>query len=102
MKTFNEIVTMDDRVYYQSMYTVMNDVSDDPIFSRSYRYIKSLSGDNDGLVSTYSASWGDNVIKIADGISHEQIIDQNRKKASAMVIPNIYQGIVRGLSDKGF
>jgi triacylglycerol lipase len=102
MKTFNEIVTMDDRVYYQSLYTVMNDVSDDPMFSRSYRYIKSLSGDNDGLVSTYSASWGDNAIKIADGISHEQIIDHNRKKASAMVIPHIYQGIVRGLSEQGF
>jgi triacylglycerol lipase len=101
MKTFNETVTMDDRVYYQSMYTVMNDVSDDPVFSRSYQYIKSVSGDNDGLVSAYSASWGDNVIKIGGGISHEQIIDQNRKKTSTIDIPNIYLGIVKELSEKG-
>jgi len=102
MKEFNEKVIMDDRVYYQSMYTVMNNAFDDTMFFSSYRYIKSVSGDNDGVVSEYSARWGDNVVKIGSRISHAEILDVKRRKISSMDIPDIYLNIVRGLAEKGF
>ena len=102
MSEFNATVTMDSRVYYQSIYSTIHDPSDDPQFSRSYAHIKNVSGDNDGLVSEKSASWGYNIIKIPDNISHEQIIDHGRKKIPEMIIPNIYLEIVIGLGRLGF
>jgi triacylglycerol lipase len=103
MKKFNENVIMDRRVYYQSVYSVMDNSFDDLMFYYSHQYIKKISGDNDGLVSEYSAKWGDNVIKIAGGISHAEIVDFNKKKKiSGIYIPDIYLNIVTELSEMGF
>jgi len=103
MKEFNERTGADKRVYYQSLYSTMNDPSDDAFFSISYNYIKKFVGDNDGLVSEYSACWGENSRKIGNGISHEQIIDHHRRrKTAAMNIPGIYLDIVNDLGNKGF
>ena len=102
MREFNEKVIRDDRVYYQSMYTVMNNPFDDSMFFSSYRYIKNISGDNDGVVSEYSARWGDNVIKIGSGISHAEILDIKGIKISRIDIPDIYLNIVRDLAGKGY
>jgi triacylglycerol lipase len=102
MEEFNRIVTMDDRVYYQSIYSIMNNAKDDLLFSSSYNYIIKEIGENDGLVSEYSARWGNNITKIEGGISHAQIIDIMRKERFDMKIPNIYLRIVNDLGNKGF
>ena len=103
MKKFNEKVTMDDRVYYWCIYSTMNKPSDDALLSGIYRYLKRTAGENDGIVSEWSARWGNNISKIEGGISHAYIIDYNkRKKLSSTVIPDLYFGIVNELSKKGF
>jgi triacylglycerol lipase len=102
MKIFNEEIVMDKRVYYQSIYSVIENPFDDFIYFESYWYIKSVNGDNDGIVSEYSARWGDNIIKIEGGISHTEIVDIRRKEISGRNIPDIYIRIVNGLSERGF
>jgi triacylglycerol lipase len=102
MNEFNRIVTMDNRVYYQSIYSTMNNASDDLLFAASYKYIKKEIGENDGLVSEYSARWGYNITKVEGGISHAKIIDFMGKDLIDMKIPNIYLRIVNDLSNKGF
>jgi triacylglycerol lipase len=102
MKKFNDNVLMDDRVHYQSFYTVMKDSFDDVLFLFSYRKIKKISGDNDGFVSESTAKWGNNSIKIEGGISHAEILDFKMKKISGINIPGIYVEIVNELSRKGF
>ena len=102
MHKFNDDVLMDDRVYYQSMYTTMKNSFDDPMFYYSHRYIQKISGDNDGFVSEYSAQWGNNSVKIEGGISHADILDCKMKKISGIHIPDIYTKIVHALSEKGF
>jgi len=101
LKEFNKNVTPDDRVYYQSVYSVMNKPSDDPLFSRSYKYMKKLEGANDGLVSENSARWGDNITKVDSGLSHGQIADYE-KDSNDMSILNIYLRIVNDLKNRGF
>ena len=102
MKAFNAKVHMDDRVYCQSLYTTMRHAMDDFMFCYSHLYIKSVCGENDGVVSARSATWGNNVTKIADGISHAEIVDYKRKKISGVHIPDIYMGIAEGLSKREF
>jgi len=101
MQKFNDDVSMDGRVHYQSMYTVMKDSSDDPMFFYCHRYIQKISGDNDGFVSEYSAQWG-NYVKIEGGISHAESFDIMMKEKPGLNIPGIYKNIVYGLSEKGF
>ncbi|GHT91300.1 hypothetical protein FACS1894140_1650 [Spirochaetia bacterium] len=102
MKQFNETVEMDPRVYYQSMYTTMNNSFDELMFFYTYRYIDKISGRNDGVVSKKSAEWGNNIIEIKGGISHIEIIDFKKRKISGIDIPSIYVGIVNELGKKGF
>jgi triacylglycerol lipase len=102
MKEFNESIGMNDKVYYQSLYTTMKNSLDDLMFFYSHRYLKSIRGENDGFVCEYSAKWGKNVIKIQGGISHAEILDYKRKKISGINIPNIYVKLVDMLSKKGF
>jgi len=102
MREFNENIGMDNKVYYQSIYTTMRNSFDDMMFFYSYWYIKILTGDNDGIVSEYSAKWGDNITKIEGGISHAEIIDYKKRKISGIDIPDIYIKIISGLSEKGF
>jgi triacylglycerol lipase len=102
MKEFNEKITMDNRVFYQSMYTTMNNAFDDLAFFYTYLYINKISGKNDGLVSENSAKWGNNIIKIENGISHAEILDVKNKKISSMNIPDIYVKIAEDLSKNNF
>jgi len=102
MKEFNETVGIDDRAYYQSLYTTMRNSFDDLMFFYSHWYLKSISGENDGIVSAYSAKWGNNVTKIDGGISHAEIIDYKRKNISGVNIPAVYVKIIEGLSEKEF
>ena len=102
MKEFNEKTGMDARVYYQSLYTTMKNSLDDLMFFYSYRYLKSVSGENDGVVSECSAKWGTNVIKIEGGISHAEVVDYKMKDISGINIPSIYLKIAAELGKKGF
>jgi len=102
MKIFNNQILPDNRVYYQSIYSTMKNAFDDLLFFHSYRYIKKISGDNDGFVSEASAKWGNNITKIEGGISHAEILDYNMRKLSGINIPEIYKEIVTGLSKMGF
>jgi len=102
MKEFNEKVIMDTRVFYQSLYTTIDNSFNDLTMVSGYWYLKTVSGDNDGLVSEYSARWGNNPQKIANGISHMDILDVKRQKISGIDIPDIYLDIVHDLAQKGF
>ena len=102
MKKFNEKIVMDSRVFYQSLYTTMNNASDDWMFFFSYLYVKKISGKNDGIVSEQSAQWGDNHRKIEDGISHAEIVDYKKKAISGKNIPDIYVKIAKELCEKNF
>ena len=102
MEEFNKNVHIDSSVYFQSLYTTMNDPRDEPILSNSYLYIKKTSGDNDGLVSEVSAKWGNITRKIHSGISHIEVIDIKKRTISGISIPGIYVDIVRDLQEKGF
>jgi triacylglycerol lipase len=102
MKKFNNDVLMDGRVHYQCIYSTMKYPLDDLLFYHSHRYIRKIRGDNDGLVSEYSAKWGDNITKIEGGISHAEILDYNMRKKSGINIPEIYRKIVNELSERGF
>jgi len=102
MREFNETVGMDSRVYYQSLYTTIDNTFNDLMVVSGYLYIKSVRGENDGLVSEYSATWGGNSRKIGSGISHADILDYRRQKISEIDIPSIYVDIVHDLAEKGF
>ena len=102
MKDFNQKITMDSRVFYQSWYTTMNNAADDKMFLHTYPYIKEISGDNDGLVSEHSAQWGDNITKIAGAISHAEILDYKAKEISGIHIPDIYVQMAKELSAQHF
>jgi len=102
MKEFNQTITMDNRVFYQSLYSLMNKATDDLMFFNSYRYIKKISGENDGLVSESSAKWGKNINKIEGRISHADILDLKSRKISGIHIPGIYVNIAEGLRGNNF
>jgi len=102
MKEFNEEVVMDPRVYFQSLYTTIDNKFNTLMSVSGYLYLKSVSGENDGVVSEYSARWGGNPRKIASGVSHADIIDYKREKVSGIDIPDIYLDIAHDLAERGF
>jgi len=102
MRKFNAKIPMDSNIYYQSLYSTMDNASGEKILSSAYAYIKEISGENDGLVSVNAAQWGDNVAQIASGISHAEILDYKTKEIAGVHIPDIYVNIVQGLSNRHF
>lgn len=102
MGEFNAHIRMDKGVYYQSLYTTMRNSFDDLMFFYSHRYIKKTRGENDGVVSAHSADWGNRVVKMADGVSHAEIVDYKRKTISGLHIPALYIQIADALGKKGF
>ena len=102
MKKFNETIPMDTNVFYQSLYTTIEDAADIKIFPYTYAYIYKISGKNDGLVSECSAQWGNNITKIEGGISHVGILDYRSKEISGINIPGIYLKMAEGLSNNNF
>ncbi|MDR0304208.1 MAG: hypothetical protein LBH98_05490 [Chitinispirillales bacterium] len=102
MKEFNAHVIMNDKVYFQSLYTTLKNSSDDLLYFFSHRYLKRISGENDGIVSENCAIYGKNAVKIEGSISHSEILDIKRRKISGINIPDIYVKIVEDLVEKGF
>jgi len=101
LKEFNEIVTMDERVYYQSIYSSMKNPFDDIFFFYTFLYIKRLGGANDGLVSETSARWSPNYLKLYN-ISHTEITDLKMRKISGVNIPDVFLSLIKDLGEKGF
>ena len=102
MKKFNRDIVLDKKVYHQSFYTTMKNAFDDVMFFYSYLYLKKTAGKNDGVVSARSAEWGDNIVHLANGVSHGEILDLKMKTVSGIHIPGLYLDIIKNLEKKGF
>jgi triacylglycerol lipase len=100
MRKFNQKITTDNKVFYQSLYTTIDDAFGINMFPYTYSYIRKTSGKNDGLVSECSAQWGDNTAKIEGGISHMGILGIEGK--TGVNIPGIYVRMAQGLSKRHF
>lgn len=101
MEEFNRNNPNQEGVYYSSCCSILRNCYDDLSYLLTYRYIKGVSGDNDGIVSAQSAKWGDNFC-IIKGASHAEITDMKRKNISGLNIPGEYLKIIDHLASKGF
>lgn len=102
---FNENVPDCPNVYYQSYASRMKGALSDPLLSIPYCMIRPLEGDNDGLVSTASARWGEFRGIIQNdrhrGISHGDMIDLKREDYKGFDVVECYVGIVAELAERG-
>lgn len=93
-------------IYYNSYHSVMHTAFDDPAYYFSFKYLKKMAGENDGVVSLQSAHWGEDFHLIhgkhKSGISHSEIVDIKKKDISGIDIPGEYLKIVQKLSLKGY
>lgn len=105
-REFNKAVPDVPGVYYQSYASKMHDCFSDPLLWIPYCMIKPLEGDNDGLVSTESAKWGEFrtvfVSRGHRGISHGDMIDLKREDYKGFDVVECYVQIVSDLVEKGF
>ena len=104
---FNDKVKDAPGVYYQSYMSVMKGFFSDSLLCIPYFFIKRCGEpDNDGLVSTDSAKWGEfrSVIRnrYRRGISHGDIIDLKREDYKGFDVRETYVQIVSELREKGF
>jgi triacylglycerol lipase len=93
-------------VYYQSYMTMMKGPKSDPMLALTYLLVKSLEGDNDGLVSLPSAEWGNFrgvlVSGTKRGISHGDVIDLKRADYRGFDVTEAYVKMAAELKEKGF
>ncbi len=105
MELFNQENLDSPEVYYQSFSTIMHKETDDLSSLLTYRYIKKITGENDGVVSTWSAKLG-KTYELIDGktrgISHPEIVDIKKIKIAGIDIPSKYLELVTSLERKGF
>lgn len=99
MEQFNKENPNDERVYYSSYHSIMNNRWDDLFYFYTYHYLRKVAGDNDGLVSVESARWGEE-FHLLRGISHSEILDIKKRAISGINIIEQYLDIVRALSAK--
>lgn len=102
---FNRKVPNMPGVYYQSYMTRMKSFLGDSLLSLPYLMIKSLEGQNDGLVSVESSKWGEfrGIITSSGrrGISHGDIIDLKREDYRGFDVVETYVNIVADLKSRG-
>jgi triacylglycerol lipase len=105
-EAFNQSTPDSPDVYYQSYMSKMKGPRSDLMLAVPWLMVKSLEGDNDGLVSVGSAVWGNfqGVLesKSRRGISHGDIIDLRRADYKGFDVIEAYIGIVAALKGKGF
>ncbi|WP_286883032.1 MULTISPECIES: alpha/beta hydrolase [Sphingobacterium] len=103
MRVFNQLNPNMDNVFYQSFASTMTKPQDDLFYALSFKYLRRLVGENDGMVPLESAVWGANFkhIHASQGISHAGITDVIRKNIGDVDIPQIYLDIIRRLGALG-
>ncbi len=103
---FNKQTPDAPEVYYQSYASKMKYPWSHLLLCVPWCMIHPLEGDNDGLVSTYSAKWGEfrGVFsnKRMRGISHGDMIDLKRQDYKGFDVVEAYVQIVAELREKGF
>ena len=71
----------------------------------SYHLVRHYSGDNDGLVSEESFSWGEKYTLLKPsgkrGISHGDMIDLNRENIDGFDVREFYVNLVNDLKNRG-
>jgi triacylglycerol lipase len=67
--------------------------------------VKTIDGENDGLVAVESMPWGESFLFVEPsgkrGISHADMIDQTRKDIRDFDVCELYVGIVQRLKERG-
>jgi triacylglycerol lipase len=112
-KTFNEQNANSNKVYYQSYATILNNIFSDILMAVPYIFTYLVEGENDGLVTPSSATWGNykGVLKGATnrGISHADAVDFRRRKFTKKSVKNkisdikcFYVNLVAELKELGF
>lgn len=103
---FNEEVPDASNVYYQSVMSKMhNHRSAFFPLNISYLLAKKYEGDNDGLVSVASASWGHYLGLLSagkKGISHGDMIDLTHKDIKGFDVSEFYVKLLADLKQRGF
>ena len=100
-------------IFYQSFAGVMRGPLSDIHLSTAYFVVRQIEGENDGLVTTESARWGEKFTILRGsgrrGISHYDEIDFRRqpltkaqKGSGVSDICNVYRGIAEDLARRGF
>lgn len=106
-KTLDAQMPMPEGVYCQSVGSVMKKASGGQFpLNFSYHLVNHFSGENDGLVSEASFSWGQNyrLLKPSGkrGISHGDMIDLNRTNIPGFDVREFYVELVSDLKNRGF
>ena len=96
-----------DGIYCQSIGSVMNGSGGGRFpMNFSYVLVKHFNGENDGLVSEDSFSWGEKYTLLRTdreiGISHCDMIDLNRKDIEGFDVRDFYVDLVADLKKRGF
>ena len=103
---FNQNNSNKEMVYYQSYAAEMKYFFSDFNFIIMQPFIKMTDGANDGLCPVESAKWGEfkGIITTQGsfGVSHAGVIDAYKINYKGMDIVELYLGIVKELSKKGF
>jgi len=94
-------------IYYQSWATKIKYLSPDLILQPSWIIMKFLEGNNDGLVSTTSARWGnfrgvESGAWWGGGVSHATAIGHFFGITPGFNAPDFYKGIVKDLKNRNF
>jgi triacylglycerol lipase len=104
---FNKKITDCPDVHYYSYMTIMSSAKSAffPL-NVSYRIIKKLDGDNDGLVFSESARHGEEYTLVSPkgkrGICHGDVIDLMRENIDGFDVREFYVGIISKLKERGF
>lgn len=102
---FNEEVKDVPGIYYQSTMSKMRSFHSTFLpLSFTYLLSKHYEGENDGLVSVTSASWGNylGLVKADKGISHADMIDLTHKDIKGFDVSEFYVKLLADLKEKGF
>ena len=101
----NKILKNKRNILYQSVGSILNN-SKSTMFplNISYKIIKTIDGNNDGLVYEESMKWGNYLGTIlthsSKGVSHGDMIDLTRKNIIDFDVCEYYVNLVKDLKDK--
>ena len=102
----NQEMPIPEGIYCQSVGSVLRTARGGKFpLNFSYHLVKHFSGENDGLVSTDSFSWGENYTLLRTnynrGISHGDMIDLNRENLPGFDVREFYVNLVQDLKARG-